>query len=157
MASWLAENFNHNFDAYDRAIDAVYNATHIGGARYHHLLDGQHTIWGAMEAVKNVDPDSSFSSRLAEVSEHLLRDTMSVSGVNPFLGPSLFESIAGFGQSLGISRAYLADALTVNGPELIGGALALAGSLAIGRQASPEMVSGNRLLACDDKKSLPPS
>lgn len=141
MASWLADNFNKNFDAYDQAIDAVYNSTHIGGPRYHHLLDGQHTLWGALGAVKNVDPDDSFSTRLAEVAEHLLRDTMSVSGTNPFLSPSAFESIADLGSSLGISRAYLADAMTVNGPELLGGGIALVGALAIGRKAEPETVS----------------
>lgn len=141
LATWLADNFNKNFDAYDRAIDAVYNATHIGGSRYHHLLDGQHTIWGALEAVKNVSPNDSFARQLTEASEHLLRDSMSVSGINPFLSPSAFESIAGFGESLGISRAYLADALTINGPELLGGAVALAASLAIGRHGDPSRLS----------------
>ena len=139
MAGWLASTFNHNFDKYDRAIDAVYNATHIGGSRYHHLLDGQHTIWGAMEAIRNVDPDAGFSTQLGQATEHLLRDTMSVSGVNPILSPSTFEKVAQIGQSFGVTRAYLADAMTVNGPELLGGSLALIGSLAIGR-ADPEQL-----------------
>ena len=33
IASWLADNLNHNFDIYDRAIDSAYNATHIGGSQ----------------------------------------------------------------------------------------------------------------------------
>lgn len=141
LATWLADNFNKNFDAYDRAIDAVYNATHIGGSHYHHLLDGQHTIWGALEAVKDVRPDDTFATELFQASEHLLRDSMSVSGINPFLSPDGFESIAGFGEALGISRPYLADALTFNGPEMIGGGIALAASLVAGRKPDPSCLS----------------
>jgi len=134
MASWLASSFNKNFDAYDTAIDRVYNSTHIGGSTYHHLLDGQHTLWGAFEAVKNVSADDSFATELAQAGEHLLRDAMSVSGVAPFLSPEGFETIARAAQTLGISRAYIADALQVNGPELLGGGIALAATLAIGRK-----------------------
>lgn len=137
IASWLATQFNHNFDAYDRAIDAVYNATHVGGSAYHHLLDGQHTIWGALEAVQGVQADHSFAADLVQAGEHLLRDTMSVSGVNPFLSPSAFESMAAAGDALGISRAYIADAVTLNGAELLGGCIALAASVVVGRKADP--------------------
>ncbi|MCX7003830.1 MAG: hypothetical protein NTV22_11230, partial [bacterium] len=41
LDQWMAATFNHNFDAYDRAIDTAYNATHIGGSQLHHLVDGQ--------------------------------------------------------------------------------------------------------------------
>lgn len=85
LASWSAEKFNHNFDDYDRAIDAVYNSTHVGGSSYHHLLDGQHSILGAFQAVKDVKTDDSFVTEFLQAGEHLLRDTASISGVNPFL------------------------------------------------------------------------
>ena len=141
MAGWLADNFNKNFDAYDRAIDAVYNTTHIGGPQYHHLLDGQHTIWGALEAVKDVRPDDSFATELFQAVEHLMRDAMSVSGINPFLAPESFEYIAGIGERLGVSRPYLADALTFNGPEMLGGSIALAASVVVGRKLPPSQLS----------------
>lgn len=159
MASWLASTFNKNFDAYDSAIDRVYNSTHIGGSTYHHLLDGQHTLWGALEAVENVNPHDSFATELAQAGEHLLRDAMSVSGINPFLSPEGFETIARAAQTVGISRAYIADAVQVNGPELLGGGIALAATLAMGRKLEPgrlsalsgayvtsALVSGNPLL-----------
>jgi len=141
MASWLAENFNKNFDEYDRAIDAVYNATGIGGSRYHHLLDGQHTLWGALQAVKDVRPDDSFATELYQAVEHLLRDAMSVSGINPFLSPEGFEHICVIGEPIGLSRPYLADALTFNGPEMLGGGIALAASVLVGRKYSPDHLS----------------
>lgn len=159
IATWLASNFNRNFDAYDRAIDAAYNADHIGGSMYHHLLDGQHTLWGALESVKNISPHDSFASELAQAGEHLLRDTMSVSGINPLLSPRSFETIAHTAQATGISRAFIADALTINGSELLGGAIALTATLALGRKfelsrlsalsgsyVASALVSGNPLL-----------
>ena len=141
LAGWLAENFNRNFDAYDKAIDAVYNATHIGGSQYHHLLDGQHTIWGALEAVKDVRPDDSFATELFQAAEHLFRDSLSVSGINPFLSPGAFEQIASVGEAFGVSRPYLADALTFNGPEMFGGGIALVASLVAARQPDPACFS----------------
>ena len=32
LAQWLAGRYNQNFDEYDKAIDSVYNQTHIGGS-----------------------------------------------------------------------------------------------------------------------------
>jgi len=54
LSQWLADRFNHNFDAYDKAIDSVYNATSVGGSRYHHLVDGQHDVWGAFQSAHAV-------------------------------------------------------------------------------------------------------
>jgi len=143
MSSWLADTFNHNFDQYDRAIDAVYNATHIGGSKLHHIVDGQHSILGAFEAVKGVSPDDSWATEVCQAGEHLLRDTMSRSGINPFfsLTPDQYSTIANAAEAVGVSRAYLADALTVNGPELFGGAIALAGSVIVAKKADPSALS----------------
>src|SRR5437016_2749527 len=88
LAQWLAHRFNHNFNDYDRAIDHVYNTTHIGGSQYHHLLDGQHTIWGAFHAVQHVNVDAGWLTHLGHALDHLARDTMSVAGINPFFSLS---------------------------------------------------------------------
>jgi hypothetical protein len=143
LAKLMAEEFNHNLDAYDKAIDSVYNSTHIGGSHYHHLIDGQHSFLGSLKAVSNVKTDDSFLTELLQASEHLLRDATSVSGVNPFfsLTENQFEQMAGLFQSIGISKMFLADALTANGPELIGGSLALISSLILGRKADPAYLS----------------
>jgi hypothetical protein len=143
LAQWFAEKFNQNFDAYDSAIDAVYNETHIGGSAYHHLLDGSHTIGSAFNAVKDVRTDDGWAKELLEASEHLLRDTASVSGINPFFGltPEQFNSIGDFVSNFGISKTYLADALTFNAPELLGGVVALGGALILGKKATHERLS----------------
>lgn len=136
LAKWLAETFNHNFDAYDAAIDSVYNSTRIGGSSYHHILDGQHDILGAFNAVKDVSYDDSFVKEILEASEHLLRDTASVSGINPLfsLSKNQFDILGDMCATIGISKPYLADALTINGPELIGGSLALLSTLILAKE-----------------------
>ena len=143
LAQWLAKTFNHNFDAYDAAIDSVYNQTHIGGSAYHHLLDGQHSIWGAFKAVQGVKTDDSWATELGQAAEHLVRDTASIGGINPFfsLSPEQFDKLGSIVSSVGISKEYFADALTINGPELLGGSVALISSIIMGKKAQPERLS----------------
>lgn len=143
LAEWAAKTFNHNFDDYDRAIDAVYNNTHIGGSSYHHLFDEQHTILGTFQAVKDVKTDDSFVTEFLQAGEHLLRDVASVSGINPFfsLSPDQFDKLATVVQPLGISKPFLVDALTINAPELLGGVIALLSTIVLGKKADPSLIS----------------
>jgi hypothetical protein len=142
-AAWLAHQFNENFNAYDRAIDGAYTTIRVGGSRLHHLLDQQHTILGAFQAVRGVSVDDSWVTEVCRAGEHLLRDTMSVSGINPFfsLSPETYRAVADAAQSVGVSRAYLADALTMNGPELFGGTIALVGALITAKDPDPSRLS----------------
>ncbi|MBM4141667.1 MAG: hypothetical protein FJ242_09355 [Nitrospira sp.] len=143
LAQWLADTFNKNFDDYDRAVDAIFNQNHIGGSAYHHLLDGQHSVWGAFKSVQDVKIDDSWAQELGQATEHLLRDTASVSGINPFftLSPEQFDSIGSLVSNIGISRAFLADALTINGAELLGGSLALLSCIILGKKVEYERLS----------------
>jgi len=143
LAQWLAGRYNQNFDEYDKAIDSVYNQTHIGGSAYHHLLDGQHSFLGAFNAASGVHADDSFVREISQAGEHLLRDTMSVGGINPFLSFSTeqFDHLTNLASHIGISKPFLADALTINGPELLGGTIALMASLILGRNTDPSKLS----------------
>ncbi|MFC0216610.1 hypothetical protein ACFFK0_29875 [Paenibacillus chartarius] len=143
LSSLLAKEFNHNFDEYDQAIDAVYNQTHIGGSGLHHLLDGQHTVWGAFEAVRDVRTDDTFVTEMLQAGEHLLRDMLSKSGINPLfsLSKEQFDQLGNMVSHLGVSKTFLADALTFNGPELLGGMGGLAAALLLGNQPDPSRLS----------------
>ncbi|WP_121616364.1 hypothetical protein [Virgibacillus halodenitrificans] len=143
LSQWMASEFNHNFDEYDSAIDAVYNSSHIGGSSYHHLLDGQHTILGAFQAAQDVKADDTFATEFLQAGEHLLRDTASVSGVNPFfsLTQNQFEKLASVTESIGISKPFLADILTINGPELLGGLVTITSSIIMGKRNDPTLLS----------------
>lgn len=143
LAGILAKEFNHNFDAYDRAIDSVYNNTHVGGSGLHHLLDGQHSVWGAFEAVRGVRTDDSFVTEMLQACEHLLRDVASKSGINPLMTFSRdqFDKLGDMVSHLGISKTMLADVLTFNGSELIGGLAGLAAMLILGNKPDPSRIS----------------
>jgi hypothetical protein len=143
LAQWLANHFNHNFDEYDRTVDSVYNAMHVGGSSYHHIIDGQHDIFRAFAAVHNVSADDTWLTELCRATEHLIRDTMSVAGINPLfsLTPQQFDHLADLVSHVGISKPYLADALTINGPELLGGSVALAASLLLSKKPDPARLS----------------
>jgi hypothetical protein len=143
ISQWMSQNFNHNFDNYDKAIDSVYNQTHIGGSAYHHLLDGQHTLLNSLKAIKDINADDSWAQELLQASEHLLRDLTSVSGINPIFSitPDQFDKLGNIVSSIGITKEYLADALAINGPELLGGSLALVSAIIIGKKSDPERLS----------------
>lgn len=125
LGKWLADHFNHNFDAYDKAIDSVYLSGEGSSSLFHHLLDGNHTIWGALKAVHDVRPDDSLLRELFEAGEHLIRDMFSVSGINPLfsLSRDTFNNIAHFLAPFGVSKLYIADALSINAIEVTGGLL----------------------------------
>ena len=133
LAQWFAETFNKSNpnDMYGRAIDS---ASHIGGPLYHHLVDGQHTLLGAIRAVRDVSPDDGLLRETYEAIKHLITDLFSVTGINPFfsLSPETLDSMAKALRPLGITKMYIADALTVNAVELLG-AIAAFLHFAVGR------------------------
>jgi len=61
VEDWLAGAINTpNTTLYDKAIDSVYLAEGTGGSKLHHLVDGQHDLFGAFEAAKDAASDDSF-------------------------------------------------------------------------------------------------
>lgn len=67
-----------------------------------------------------------------------------MSGVNPFftLSPEQFNNIGSLvNNSIGVTKEFLADALTINGTELLGGSVALVGSIIMGKKADPARLS----------------
>jgi len=127
-AGWFADTFNKNSNVYDTAIDAAYNHARVGSSLTHHIVDGNHSIWGALKAAHGALPHDSLTDEVKGAAEHLLRDTASRSGINPFfsISPSTYRSLTGFlDRSLGIPPSWTADMLTFNAPELIGAGLAV--------------------------------
>ena len=66
--------------AYDKAMDAVYLETHVGGG-YHRLFDGGHTIVGAIKAAENVAGDDNLIERSWGLVQGLLRDASTPQGL----------------------------------------------------------------------------
>lgn len=81
LAQQLAATINTpNSTVYDKAIDSVYLSTHTGGSQLHHLVDGQHDIFGAFEAAARALPGDSLWQEVMGAAQHLGKDLFSVSG-----------------------------------------------------------------------------
>ncbi|MYB47974.1 MAG: hypothetical protein F4X72_01650 [Dehalococcoidia bacterium] len=65
---------------YDKAMDAEYIATHIGGAQ-HRLFDGGHTIIGAFKAGHAASPDDNIIQEAVGTIQGLLRDVSTPNGL----------------------------------------------------------------------------
>ena len=63
---------------YDKAMDAEYLATHIGGGN-HRMFDGGHTLWGAAKAVH--DAGGTASEQAAGYVQGLARDMTTTKGL----------------------------------------------------------------------------
>lgn len=125
LAQWLN---GPNTTVYDKAIDSVYLQTHVGGASLHHLLDGQHDIFGAFRAAADALPHDSLWQEVAGTAHHLGKDLFSASGLPLFsLEPQTYHQASTWMRdTMHLPKSWLGDLLQVNGLELFSGLLASA-------------------------------
>ena len=118
----LGNEFNVNLNKYDSAIDAVYNATHVGGSSTHHIVDGSHSLVGALQTLNKSYPDAPWTEKVVAAIEHLSRDLTSPSGINPLfsMNPKEYKLLKNWAHDhLGLSNNYINDLMTVNASEVI--------------------------------------
>ena len=65
---------------YDKAMDAVFLETHIGGGN-HRIFDGGHTLLGAIKATHDASPDDSLIQEALGGMQGLLRDVSTPKGL----------------------------------------------------------------------------
>lgn len=108
---------------YDKAMDATYNSTHIGG-HLHRMFDGSHTIPGAFEAVRNASPDDNIFQEAAGLLQALARDATTPMGL-PLVNwdRDTFNGLADTLGGLGISRDWLIDLVNYDAVELVGSSI----------------------------------
>ena len=129
LAQQLAGFINTpNTTVYDKAIDSVYLSTHTGGSQLHHLVDGQHDIFGAFDAAAKALPNDSTWQEVMGTAQHLGKDLFSVSGLPVVsLEPSQYQTATlWLNEHLHIPKSWLGDLLQINGLELFSGVLSLA-------------------------------
>jgi hypothetical protein len=129
LAQQLAGFINTpNTTVYDKAIDSVYLSTHTGGSQLHHLVDGQHDIFGAFDAAAKALPNDSTWQEVMGTAQHLGKDLFSVSGLPVVsLEPSQYQSATlWLNEHLHIPKNWLGDLLQINGLELFSGVLSVA-------------------------------
>jgi hypothetical protein len=123
--SKMGKAFNEGIPSvYDKAMDATYHATHIGGGKLHRLLDESHTLWGAWDKCKDALPNDSFHNEFFGYLSALGHDLSSTVGlpVADFTKEG-YESLASWLEQFGVNRSWTTDMLHVNAMELIGMAI----------------------------------
>ena len=127
--SWLQDLVSGRPTIYDKAMDAVYNATRIGGGD-HRLYDGGHSLVGAFQAAREASPEDSIIEEAAGLLQALARDATTPRGL-PLVtwDQDTFSGLTDSLGSVGIPRAWVKDLVSYDAAEIIGasvGVLALA-------------------------------
>lgn len=127
--SSLAAAFAAKATVYDKAMDAVYNATHVGGSM-HRLFDGSHSLPGAWAQVTHATGGDLFTQEVGGYLAALWKDLVTVRGLP--VATWDHETFRHFAQSLShvlpASPDWFFDFLNVNAAELLG---ASAGVIAV--------------------------
>lgn len=109
---------------YDKAMDAEFIATHIGGAQ-HRLFDGGHTIIGAFRAGHTASPDDNIIQEAMGTIQGLLRDVSTPNGL-PLANwdYETYQRVAETVESnFFIPKSWFYDLNTYDAADLLGGAV----------------------------------
>ena len=109
---------------YDKAMDAEFIATHIGGAQ-HRLFDGGHTIIGAFRAGHSASPDDNIIQEAMGTIQGLLRDVSTPNGLP--LANWDYETYQTVADTLELTffipKSWFYDLNTYDAADLLGGAI----------------------------------
>ena len=111
---------------YDKAMDAEFIATHIGGAQ-HRLFDGGHTIIGAFRAGHAASPNDSIIQEAMGTIQGLLRDVSTPNGL-PLANwdYETYQTVADTLEStFFIPKSWFYDLNTYDAADLLGGAIGI--------------------------------
>ena len=122
---WIQSLVSGTPTIYDRAMDATYNATHIGGG-LHRMFDGGHTIPGAFRAVRDASPDDGIFEEAAGYLQALARDATTPMGL-PLVNwdQDTFNGLADSLGTFGIPRDWLIDMVNYDAAELAGASIGI--------------------------------
>ena len=109
---------------YDKAMDARYLATGIGGGN-HRLFDEGHTITGAVKAVRDASPDDTIIEEAMGFLQGIFRDMTTAKGL-PLANwdKATYDQVSGFLQSeFHIPKDWFYDLNSYDVSKLLGGAI----------------------------------
>ncbi len=150
LASHLAQDLNDALQKlvdgtstiYDRAMDEVYNTTHIGGGN-HRLFDGGHTIWGGWTAARNALPDDNIFQEALGFLQGLLRDGTTPKGL-PLANwdKATYDRVAGaLETNFHIPKNWFYDLNSYDAAELLGSAVGIVAVVLNWNRADTEQFS----------------
>ena len=122
---WVESLVSGTPTIYDRAMDATYNATHMGGG-LHRMFDGSHTILGALRAARDASPDDSIFEEAVGLLQALARDAATPRGL-PLVNwnQDTFNGLADVLGTLGVPRGWLADMVSYDVADLVGASIGI--------------------------------
>ena len=127
---------------YDKALDATYLATHIGGGN-HRLFDGGHTVAGAIAAVRDASPDDTVVQEAMGFVQAMFKDVTTPKGL-PLANwdKATYDQVSGYLQSnFGIPRDWFYDLNSYAAPELLGGVIGVVATALMWNRADTEKFS----------------
>ena len=112
---------------YDKAMDAAYNSSHVGGYN-HRLFDEGHTVLGAIRALQEAKANNpsdfeneGFLDQVEGLFHALVKDASTQKGVPYFTwDKETYDKVAGAVNELGIPKQWFADLNTYDPAELLG-------------------------------------
>ena len=127
--SWIQDMVSGRPTIYDKAMDAAYNATRMGGGD-HRLFDGGHSLVGAFQAARDASPDDNIFEEAAGLLQALARDATTPRGL-PLVtwDQDTFNGLTDSLGRVGIPREWVIDMVSYDAAEVIGasvGVLAIA-------------------------------
>ena len=127
---------------YDRALDATYLATHIGGGN-HRLFDGGHTVAGAIAAVRDASPDDTVIQEAMGFVQAMFKDVTTPKGL-PLANwdKATYDRVSEYLQSnFGIPKDWFYDLNSYAAPELLGGVVGVVATALMWNRADTEQFS----------------
>ncbi|MCY4499826.1 MAG: hypothetical protein OXC14_21415 [Rhodospirillaceae bacterium] len=151
LASSLSADLNELLQAtvkgsatiYDKALDAEYLRTHIGGAN-HRMFDGGHTIAGAIGAVRDASPDDTVIAEAMGFLEAMFKDLSTPKGL-PLANwdKATYDHASAYLQSnFGIPRDWFYDINSYDGADVLGGVIGFVAVTLSWNRADTEKFSG---------------
>ena len=110
--------------AYQKVIDGLAHTPGYGGGQFHRLVDGRHSLMGAMESLKDEFPNLPMYDRLTASLDHLWADFHSSTGI-PVIAFDNMAQFNTFCETLHLPKSFVADFLTTNSTEVISSALTI--------------------------------
>ena len=127
---------------YDKAIDAKYLATSIGGGK-HRLFDGGHTLSGALQAAREASPDDSIAEVAFGYMQGLFRDVTTPKGL-PLASwdKATYDQASAFMRSeFGIPKSWFYDLNSFEAAEVLGSAIGVLAVTLMWSRADAEQFS----------------
>ena len=142
LNAFLQDMVRGSATIYDKAMDAEYLATHIGGGN-HRMFDGGHTLLGTFRAVRDASPDDTVIHEAMGFLEGIFKDMTTPKGL-PLANwdKATYDHVAEYLKlNLGIPKDYFYDLSSYSAAELLGGVIGVVATALCWNRADTEEFS----------------